>query len=287
MDKRLKVNFVPASNFGDTSVPYMLLKENIPFIFTHHAIENKLLMTGSIVGIGAKKNTIVWGSGIIHNGITPNNEAIYFAVRGPRTLEKLSKQGIDTSNILLGDPALALPKIYNPKIEKKYKLGVIPHIVDIDEYRKHINKTPDKFQNTIVLDPNKKTHQIEEFINQVLSCEKIVATSLHGIIVAHAYGIPVVWSKISDRLYGDDVKFYDHFESIGIYDVKNIGFIEDENIEIEPVNITLDIDSLWNKRPWLNAPEQYYVDIDNKDWIKECYPEGYNEHIHTDTYFKL
>lgn len=287
MDKRLKVNFVPASNFGDTSVPYMLLKENIPFIFTHHTIENKLLMTGSIVGIGAKKNTIVWGSGIIHDGITPNNEAIYLAVRGPRTLEKLSKQGIDTSNILMGDPAMTLPKIYNPKIEKKYKLGIIPHIVDIDEYRKYINKTPDKFKNTIVIDPNKKTHQIEEFIDQVLSCEKIVATSLHGVIVAHAYGIPVVWSKIGNRLYGDDVKFYDHFESIGVYDVKNVGFIEDENIEIEPVNITLDINSLWDKRPWINTPEQYFVDIDDDNWVKECYPEGYNEHIHTDTYFKL
>lgn len=287
MDKRLKVNFVPASNFGDTSVPYMLHKENVPFIFTHHSVEKKLVMTGSIIGIGSKKNTIVWGSGIIHNGITPNLEAIYLAVRGPRTLEKLHKQGLDTSKILLGDPAMTLPKIHNPKIEKKYKLGIIPHIMDFDVYRKYVNDNPSKFQNTIVLDPNKKTSMIEGFINQVLECKKIVSTSLHGIIVANAYGIPAVWSKISNKLYGDDVKFYDHFESIGVYDVKNIEFVEDENIEIEPIQVKLDVDSLWNSRPWLNISDDYFVDIDDTNWTKECYPEGHTDTIFTDNFFKL
>ena len=76
MDKRLKVNFVPFSNFGDTSVPYMLKKLNIPFIFTHHTVENKILMTGSILGVGNRKNTIVWGTGIIDNKTVPLKNSI-------------------------------------------------------------------------------------------------------------------------------------------------------------------------------------------------------------------
>lgn len=287
MNKRLKVNFVPFSNFGDTSVPYMLGKLDIPFIFTHHTVEKKVLMTGSILGVGSRKDTIVWGSGIIQNNIKPLTNCDYRAVRGPRTLEKVQSVGVDTSNIVLGDPAMLLPKVYQPSQEKKYKLGIIPHMVDFNIVNQYVKNNPDKFPNSIVIDPNTNTRQIENFINKVNQCEKIVATCLHGIICAHAYGIPAKWMKIGDRLAGDDVKFYDHFESVGIYDLSPMGMIEDENIEIDEFTSKLDIESLWNCRPWLDAPEEYYVDLDNPDWIKECYFEGYKDRLWTDEYFRL
>jgi len=34
--------------------------------------------------------------------------------------------------------------------------------------------------------------------------------------VAHAYGIPAVWVKFSNKLFGDNIKFYDYFASVGI-----------------------------------------------------------------------
>ena len=45
------------------------------------------------------------------------------------------------------------------------------------------------------------------------SCERIFSTSLHGVIVAQAYGIPVKWITF-DKLpiHGDErYKFYDYF----------------------------------------------------------------------------
>jgi hypothetical protein len=36
------------------------------------------------------------------------------------------------------------------------------------------------------------------------------------VIVAHAYGIPAVWQKFSDTLFGDDVKYQDYFESVAL-----------------------------------------------------------------------
>lgn len=287
MDKRLKVNFVPFSNFGDTSVPYMLGKLKIPFIFTHHTVEKKILMTGSILGVGSRKDTIVWGSGIIQENIKPLTTCSYRAVRGPRTLEKVKSVGVDIDNIVLGDPTMLLPKVYQPSQEKKYKLGIIPHMVDYDYVRKHVMTNPDKFPNTIVIDANTNTRQIENFIDKVNQCEKIVATSLHGIICAHAYEIPAKWMRVSNKLLGDDIKFQDHFESVGLYNQTSMGLIENENIEIEPFSSKLDIESLWNCRPWIDSPEDYYVDLDNSEWTKEVYYDGYKDRLWTDEYFRL
>ena len=288
MDKRLKVNFVPFSNFGDTSVPYMLKKLGIPFLFSHHTTEKKIIMTGSILGVGSRKDTIVWGSGIIDNKVKPLIDCDYRAVRSPRTLEKLKERGINTDNVALGDPAMLLPKVYKPEVTKKYKLGIIPHMVDFNYVNQYVKNNLDKFPNTIVIDPNTNTRQIENFINRVNECHKIVATCLHGVICAHAYGIPAKWMKVGDRLCGDDVKFYDHFESVGIYDLSPInGLIEDENIEIEDFVSKLDLEALWNCRPWLDAPDEYYVDFDDPNWVNDCYFEGYKDRLWTDEFFRL
>lgn len=286
MDKRLKASFVPSGNFGDLSVPYMLHKLNIPYIFCHHTIEKKVSMTGSIIN-GVRKDTVVWGTGLIHNGQSAHPEGIYLAVRGPRTMEKLKKAGVNTTNVQMGDPCLLIDRVYQPKVEKKYKLGIIPHIMDMKHYSDYFKENKDKFPNTIIIDPNRKPNNIEDFIDQVNQCEKIVATAMHGIICAHAYGIPAIWSKIGDRLYGDDVKFYDYFESHGVYDVKPIGFVEDENVEVSELKSTLDLNKLWDCRPWLKLSDDYYVDVSADDWTSKCYPIGYNEKIHKDSDFNF
>jgi hypothetical protein len=47
------------------------------------------------------------------------------------------------------------------------------------------------------------------------SCRRIISSSLHGIIFAHAFDIPAAWVKISPRVIGDGFKFFDYYSSIG------------------------------------------------------------------------
>ena len=103
--------------------------------------------------------------------------------------------GIDC---VVGDPALLLPKVYNPLVQKKHDLGIIPHYGHYEEILK--TQSP-----AHIIDPFLPT---EQFINEVLSCNVIYSSSLHGLIVADAYGIPNKWV-----IYGDTFKYRDYYST--------------------------------------------------------------------------
>ena len=56
----------------------------------------------------------------------------------------------------------------------------------------------------------------ESGVERVARCRAVVSSSLHGLITAHAYGIPAVPVSFGDRLYGDNVKFLDYALSVGV-----------------------------------------------------------------------
>ncbi|WP_067148365.1 polysaccharide pyruvyl transferase family protein [Pseudotamlana agarivorans] len=154
------------------------------------------------------KKCVVWGSGIISKDY-PIKKAKFLAVRGPQTRQFLVNQGYEVPKVY-GDPALLLPDYFFPKVSKKYKIGVVPHYDDYAVVKKWFLSE----NNIVVLDL--MTNNVEETTIRFLECEAIVSSSLHGIIVAHAYGIPAVWQRFSDKLFGDDIKFQDYFESVQI-----------------------------------------------------------------------
>ena len=53
-------------------------------------------------------------------------------------------------------------------------------------------------------------------MQQVNKYDSIISSSLHGIIVAHSYGIPAGWWKPSNKVTGDGSKFEDYAQSVGI-----------------------------------------------------------------------
>lgn len=150
----------------------------------------------------------VWGTGIMAADHYVNPKASYHAVRGPITRNKVIAAGGKCPKVY-GDPALLLPMFYRPTVEKKYQHGIIPHYVDYEAVKLQMQGTGVKVLNIIGSD-------IHAFIDSMLECEKIVSSSLHGVITAHAYGLDAVWVKFSDKLNGDGSKFNDYAQSVGI-----------------------------------------------------------------------
>ena len=214
-------------NFGDIITPYLVekLTGRVPILFDPNFILAKYIkhsiMVGSILEI-SNPNTIVWGTGIVdEKGIIKGGD--FKAVRGFKTIKRLRSLGYKVPDIV-GDPALLLPLIYRNTKSKKYKYGVVCHYVDFEEIKTIYDGNKD------ILIINLLTENIELVIDAILNCEKIISTSLHGIIVANAYNIEAKWWKFSDKLSGSNVKFYDYFESLGVY---NVQFFESKTIDNE------------------------------------------------------
>jgi len=163
--------------------------------------------TGSILK-HVSKDCIVWGSGIISKN-DEVEEAEFLAVRGPETYNHLIDKGYK-ANKVFGDPAIVLPMFYKPKENKKYSFGIIPHYVDYEMISKWYS------ENSEIKVIDLLNDNVEEVIDEIVSCKQIISSSLHGVIVSHTYNIPAVWVQFSKKLSGDNIKFVDYFKSINL-----------------------------------------------------------------------
>lgn len=191
-------------NFGDILTPLIL--EHYGYEVEHvMAEEADYVMVGSVAKIVLPRHTVL-GSGVMTENPRLCSEARWRWVRGPLTRAAVIRNGGHCPEIY-GDPAMLLPRIVAPATEKKHRVGLVPHYVDYESVRNQFPDTP--VINLLNADPT-------EVIQEITACESIISSSLHGIIAAHAYGIPAAWVKFSDKLAGDDTKFHDHYQAMGL-----------------------------------------------------------------------
>ena len=157
--------------------------------------------------------TIVWGSGVVRFGRYINKPLLLRSVRGRLTLKYIHFLKYSCPN-MIGDPALLLPKFYMPKSnDKKYKLGLIPHITDLEH--QVVQEIREEHPEVLIIDlaHYKKWTDV---IDEICSCENIASSSLHGLIASDAYGVPNSWIKLGDNVCGGiNFKFLDYFSSVG------------------------------------------------------------------------
>lgn len=245
-------------NFGDkvtnTYIMNKISGQTVQIIaMQKQDVENCCLGCGSILRWATSKD-IVWGSGYMRlsDECIGKPKKIY-AVRGKLTRQLLLKQNIKCPEIY-GDPALLYPRFYYPKIEKKYKLGIIPHYIDIRNKNRNVDRLKQlNDKNTLFIDI---MSGYENVIKQVLSCEKIVSSALHGVIIADAYDIPVMWIKFSDDVLGKGFKFRDYFSSVNRKDKEAFVITDKTNIEdihkiFYDYKIQIDLNKLYNSCPFM------------------------------------
>lgn len=129
------------------------------------------------------------------------------AVRGPLTKKQLEKYGHKCPAVY-GDPAILMPMIYNPSKEKKYDYIVIPQFIGEKAFRENNPNEPMLSMNT-----NDYKHVIDE----IISSKIVYTSSLHGIILAEAYGVPAIFFRGLPNY--KDFKYYDYYYSTGRKDI--------------------------------------------------------------------
>lgn len=207
------------SNWGD-DINYFFIKEIvdlrcIPFSeapIARLCHRKNYVIIGSVIDKILTSESIVWGAGLITSKprtfVKPQKIC---AVRGPKTREVLLSLGIDCPAVY-GDPALLLPFYYQPQYKKKYRLGLIPHYSDMDVFVNLYSNNPD-----VHIIKVRGYKEWRFFIDEISSCEYIASTSLHGLIVAEAYGVPNIWLRKTSGELADTFKFEDFYASIKKY----------------------------------------------------------------------
>lgn len=260
------------NNWGDALNPILIesMTGKKPILSTevfNVKKNNVYCVIGSILEAVSEENLIVWGSGFISSNsqfkVKPKKIC---AVRGPRTRELILKNGVYCPEIY-GDPAILYPCFYRPKIEKKYKLGIIPHYVD------QSNPLLDRFKNepsVLIIDI---LSGVKKVVDDICSCERVASSSLHGIIAADSYGIPAIWIEFSKKVAGNGFKFYDYFESVGREN--EIPLIVTQNTTIKEVinqykdyRVKLDINKFIDSCPFITS--------EKKDQLKEMRNYSYS-----------
>jgi hypothetical protein len=155
-----------------------------------------------------------WGCGCRDDSEIPQplrQHAEFLSVRGPLTRDVLRLP----EQIALGDPAFVLPLVYSPRpsLRSENRTIFIPHIRDVlHEAEGALLRVSEA---DLLVSPviDSAIDAVERFIDDVCSAKFVMAGSLHGAIIACAYGIPF---SFFDTGYVDQpFKWRDFSASIG------------------------------------------------------------------------
>lgn len=205
---------IPWSNFGDAaSAVIVAALSGRPVV--HRAFtsaQRRMVAVGTIGQAQSGGALHVWGTGFdpkrapvgLHGAgffAAPDVEYNVHAVRGPYSRAALLRAGIEAPPVY-GDPAWFLPRIIHPERQPRYELGVVLHISELE--------APDVVARPragllryaggeaegvhLISTYHPPTWQgFQDKLAELLSCKRIISRSLHGMLLADAYGIPCLY----------------------------------------------------------------------------------------------
>jgi len=195
-EKYILAFWMSSNNVGDNMNHYLLNKISgkIP-VFASDRKKPHYICCGSILG-EYETGSSICGAGFFYEHQILNYEIPIHSVRGELTRAQVK------SDCIVGDPALLLPLFYKPKIEKKHKIGIIPHWSNMQDVL-------EMNYNAHIIDP---MQSVEDFVDDIVSCENIFSESLHGLIVSDTYEVPNKWVNFGGDS-GGGFKYRDYYSS--------------------------------------------------------------------------
>lgn len=177
-----------------------------------------LVAAGSLLGrlnkshrlhrLGLRRSLDIWGTGSLRSEDRLRGSHRLHAVRGRLTLALCESPAGATS---LGDPGLLVEALLDGPVEKRHGVGVIAHLADLDH--PEVGAFLETASHARLLDV---TSPAEQFIKEIARCERILSSSLHGLVFADALGIPNRWFTASGALVGGRHKFDDYYSAFGM-----------------------------------------------------------------------
>lgn len=201
------------------------------------SVSSRIFAIGSVLHF-TKTNDHIWGSGwngkIPETAFKAKNLNVH-AVRGPLTAEFLSKHGIHVPEVY-GDPALLVPHLFPNrfKISKEYDYVFVPNLHDC---------------NLVINQPNvvSPLQGWNVVIDSILRAKLVLSSSLHGLILAEAYGIPALYVRLTET--ENLFKYKDYYLGTGR---KEVDFRFANSIE-EGLNTEAMKPVVFNKQKLLSA----------------------------------
>lgn len=224
-------------NFGDElSSAVVEWVSGYPTKLVETNYSGKLLAVGSILE-RARNGDVVWGSGIhptqhdlfwqkpvrkwYRKTAERQTEIEVWAVRGPISRDALLCRGVECPQ-RFGDPGVLTALVYPKPRNPNRKWGLIPHFRDkgdvLGNHDIHVIDVHDKWENVV---------------DQIVQCECIISSSLHGIVVAEAYGVPAIWLR---TLSGEGfIKYMDYYTGTGRVPNARYGLADALNTPYPPI----------------------------------------------------
>lgn len=208
-DEAGRVTRQPVNNFGDLLGPYIVteLLRRRGLRPDSATASRRLLSVGSVMHY-ARDGDVVWGTGINgkvgrvrYRGIALDIRA----VRGPLTARRLRRAGHTVPSVY-GDPGTLVGTLWARDHFKRHELAssalVVPNFNDLASVTVD---TPE----ARLLDPRRP---IDHCLSAIASADLVVASSLHGLIVAEAFGVPAIRFRSASE---PDFKYEDYYRATG------------------------------------------------------------------------
>lgn len=210
-------------NFGDNLMHFLLPELfNVNVNYVRHSRAD-LLGIGSILDSywrrrGGSRSRVwrrrpwrklaVWGSGFMSSESADYwpQRLEYHAVRGPLTAARIA----GGAEVALGDPAILLPLVWSAPAVKKHPVLVVPHFASHNAFAEMYGNLLPKHWKMLDLRNDPKT-----VCESIAASEFVITSSLHGLIVADAYGVPACRIDPINEIKGDGFKYRDYGEQRG------------------------------------------------------------------------